>query len=336
MRIKRNIEVPTGNICIAKGEKGKDLEFLSIGDYGRTKNVKADFLGLTEDINGVPHGEVMSLEEKWVLTISSQYGCSMGCKFCDVPKVGPGVNATLKDLTDQIVTGINLHPEVAATKRLNVHYARMGEPTWNNNVLIHARGLLKEIRPYVGRSLCHPVVSTMLPKNNKHLMHFLQEWCEIKNYTFRGCAGLQFSVNSTSNVQRLNMFSGSSLSLTEISEIGKNLPMPVGRKYALNFALADDYEVNARKLIKLFHPSKFMVKITPLHKTNSCVDNNIKTSGGYEEFTPYKEIEKDLKDVGLDVLVFIPSYEEDLGRITCGNAILSGTLPEVDYKEINS
>ena len=40
-----------------------------------------------------------------------------------------------------------------------------------------------------------------------------------------------------------------------------------------------------------------------------------------------------MKKVGFDVLVFIASEYEDLGRITCGNAILSGTLPECPYEE---
>ena len=43
MEIKRNLSVPTGNILISKGEKGRDLEFLSIGDYGKGQNVKASF-----------------------------------------------------------------------------------------------------------------------------------------------------------------------------------------------------------------------------------------------------------------------------------------------------
>ena len=322
MKIIKNIKVPTGNICIAEGEKGK-IEFLSIGDYGRDKNVKADFLGLSDDINGVPNGNVMPLEEKWVITISSQYGCSMNCKFCDVPKVGKGINATKLDLTNQVVNGLKLHPEVLATKRLNIHYARMGEPTFNFDILEHARGLLKEVRPYVNRSHVHPVVSTMLPKNNKRLNEFLQDWCEIKNYNFRGSAGLQFSINSTCDKQREEMFSGNSLSLEEISKIGHSLPDPIGRKYALNFALADYYELDADKLRKLFNPNKFMVKITPLHLTNSCIDNDIKTTDGYEYFTPYKPAEKALKEAGFDVLVFIPSKDEDESRITCGNAILS-------------
>lgn len=333
--ILKHIKVPTGDICVMQGELGK-LEFLSIGDYGKNANIKADFLGITRELNGVPNGEIMPLSEKWVVTVSTQYGCSMGCKFCDVPRVGRGINATTKDLTDQVIGGLMLHPEIMATKRLNVHYARMGEPTFNFNVLGHASGLMKEIRPFVGRSHVHPVVSTMLPGKNRHLVEFLQEWCAIKNEVYRGAAGLQFSINSTDNRQREEMFSGNSLTLEEISGIGKLLPDPIGRKYTLNFALADNYIIDAKKLAKLFNPENFMVKITPLHKTRSCEQNGITTTGGYEEFTPYQKPELDLKNEGFDVIVFVPSYDEDLGLITCGNAILSGSTPRVKYSEITN
>ena len=332
MSLVKNIKVPTGNICIVKGEKGL-LEFVSVGDYGKEKNLKADFLGLDREINGVPHGDIISLEEKWVITISTQYGCSMDCKFCDVPKVGKGVNATYKDMIKQVAEGLKLHPEITATKRLNVHFARMGEPTFNQSVIDFACYIRGLIRPYIGRSLVHPVISTMLPKNNQKLFKFLNDWTiDIKNDMFRGDAGLQFSINSTDEDQRQDMFSGNALTLEEISEIGKDLIQPMGRKYALNFALADNYEVNAEKLRDLFNPDKFMVKITPLHKTISCDENEIITTGGYEYFTPYQKVEQELKDCGFDVIVFVPSYEEDLGRITCGNAILSGTMPECDYE----
>ena len=76
MEILRNIQVPTGNICIMQGDKGK-LEFLSIGDYGKQANIKADFLGIKRELNGVPNGKIMPLAEKWVITLSTQYGCSM-------------------------------------------------------------------------------------------------------------------------------------------------------------------------------------------------------------------------------------------------------------------
>lgn len=48
---------------------------------------------------------------------------------------------------------------------------------------------------------------------------------------------------------------------------------------------------------------------------------------------PYKKYEEDLKNAGFDVLVFIASNDEDLGRITCGNAILSGNMPLTEYTE---
>jgi len=88
-------------------------------------------------------------------------------------------------------------------------------------------------------------------------------------------AGLQFSINTTNDEERNYLFSGSSLSLGEISEIGKSLPMPVGRKYALNFALADDTHIDGKRLRELFNPDKFMCKITPLHRTNSCDENDL-------------------------------------------------------------
>ena len=321
---KKNVKVPTGNICIMQGELG-ELEYLSIGDYGKDKNIKADFLGFTKELEGVPNGDIEPLEEKWVITISTQYGCPQKCVFCDVPKVKFKGNATYTDLKNQVLEAINLHPEVKSTKRLNIHYARMGEPTWNPNIIPFSKDLLSIVREsHLGRVHVHPVFTTMLPKGNKNLFKIINEWCiDIKNDKFRGEAGLQLSINSTCDKQRDEMFKGMSLSLDEISKIGRDLPMPIGRKYALNFALADGYIIDAKKLATLFDADKFMVKITPIHQTKSTIENNVITTGGYEYFTPYKEVEKELKNVGFDVLVFIPSKDEDDSRITCGNLILS-------------
>lgn len=335
MKIDKIVKVPTGEIYVAEGEKGK-LEFLTVGDYGKDANIKADFLGITRELNGVPNGEPMSLTEKWVITISTQYGCSMNCKFCDVPKVGAGRNATLNDLCDQILTAIRQHPEVKHTKRLNIHFARMGEPTWNRTVLTCGKYLRNLTSLHLGDSLVHPVISTMLPKANKDLCAFLSDWVYIKNEIYNGDAGLQFSINSTDDAQRDYLFSGNSLPLEEIAKIGRELPMPKGRKYALNFALADDSIIDGKRLRELFDPDKFMCKITPLHRTASCEQNGIATTDGYELFTPYRTVEEDLKANGFDVIVFVPSYDEDNGLITCGNAILSGKLPTSEYKIIDN
>ena len=333
MKLLKKIKVPTGEIYTAEGEKGT-LEFLTVGDYGKQANIKADFLGITRELNGVPNGEVQPLTEKWVVTISTQYGCSMGCKFCDVPKVGPGRNATKQDMIDEVLTALEEHPEIKDTKRLNIHFARMGEPTWNPKVIEAAVEIRRMASIHFGHSvLIHPVVSTMLPANNHKLNDFLWDWAQrIKNDAYDGDAGLQFIINSTDDEQRKYLFSGSSLTLGQISDLADRLPKPKGRKYTLNFALADDSIIEGKVLASLFDPERWICKITPLHRTSSAEQNGIRTTGGYEAFTPYKAVEDDLKAHGFDVIVFVPSYDEDDGLITCGNAILSGKLPSAKYE----
>jgi 23S rRNA (adenine2503-C2)-methyltransferase len=339
VKIRRNIKVPTGNIMVIDGASWEgQLECLSLGDYGKEVNIKCDSMGLSRSIDRVEHQALLPLTEKWVITISTQYGCAMNCNFCDAPKVKykytpRGTNAEYIDLLNQVVAGIQQHPEVTSTKRLNIHFARMGEPTWNQNVIDFARNLRTEMQPYLGRSLIHPVVSTMLPKYNPHLGRFLADWMEIKNHHFRGDAGLQLSINSTDNAERDKMFNGNALSIEDAAELAANLDPPKGRKITLNFAVAD-YTVDAVKLRQLFDPRKFLVKLTPMHKTATALSNNVRTSGDYTSYYPYQELEESLKKVGFDVLVFIASEYEDLGRITCGNAILAGTMPECPFEEI--
>lgn len=336
MKLLKKIKVPTGEIYTAEGELGT-LEFLTVGDYGKHANIKADFLGITRELNGVPNGEVQPLTEKWVVTISTQYGCSMGCRFCDVPKVGPGRNATRHDMLEQVWVALNQHPDIKGTKRLNIHFARMGEPTWNSAVLTAAVDMKTMVRRHFGHSvLIHPVVSTMMPaanQNGQNLEAFLCDWCRIiKNEIYDGDAGLQISVNSTDDEQRKYLFGGNSLTLGQIAAIADRLPKPKGRKYTLNFALADDSIIEGKVLASLFDPERWICKITPLHRTSSAEENGIRTTGGYEAFTPYKAVEDDLKAHGFDVIVFVPSYDEDDGLITCGNAILSGKLPSTKYE----
>lgn len=329
MNIVKNIKVPTGNILVIDGEHGQ-LEMLSLGDYGKEVNVKCDAMGLTREIQQVTHTDLLPLEEKWVVTISTQYGCRCNCSFCDVPKVGKGKNATKQDLIDQVYTALNLHPDVSYTNRLNIHYARMGEPTFNPNVLEATAYLFRKLTP-MGFKI-HPVVSTMMPRNNEWLRLFIHHWMGIKNTYLQGEAGLQLSINSTDEAERNFMFNKQAHTIPEIAGIMGNT-VPRGRKITLNFALAG-YTIDPEVLLKHFPPDRYLVKLTPMHKTKACIDRDIRTQGDYTTYEPYQETEEILVKAGYDVLVFIASEYEDLGRITCGNAILSGTMPEVPHEVI--
>lgn len=325
----KTYSLPTGWLLVDTYSRG-ELETLSIGDYGKAHNIKADFLGFTKDINGVPNMECMPLSEKWVVTVSTQYGCPMRCTFCDVPNIKFNGNASTVDLYEQLINARNMYPDIKYTDRLNLHFARMGEPILNENVFTFAKNIIESKRDLqntlgLRMEVLHPVLTTSLPKSCKKLKQRIHDWCDIKNNLYKGQAGLQFSINSTNMKQRSTMFNDMVLTLEELSSIAKELPPPLSRKYCLNFAYSTDFEIDAKYLLKLFNPNDFMVKITPIHNTTSCVENNIKTENGYTSYTPYKEVENDLINAGFDVLVFIPSLDEENGIVTCGNAILGGS-----------
>ena len=313
------IKTHTGKIYVDDERK---LEFLTVGDYGKENNIKAEFLGLHKEINGVKNTDV-DLQKKWVATISTQKGCPMKCKFCDCHKFGFYGNATEEEMSYEVETILN-GEDVKHTDRFNVHFARMGEPTFNFSVLDFTKSTLRNlVSKHIKAKTIHPVVSTMLPKNNKKLEEFLLEWCFIKNEIYNGEAGLQFSINTTDNEQRTEQFNGMSLSLEKISQIAKKLPMPKGRKYTLNFAVTSQTILNEKELSRLFDKEKFIVKITPIHETNSAIKNGFNVTTSYSDYDVYRQFEKPLIDEGWQVIVFVPSKEEDSDRITCGNALIS-------------
>lgn len=311
MDIEKIIEVPTGHILVTKGCKGK-LETVSMGDYGKDVN-------LNKDIRVTDDHPLLPLTDKWVVTISTQYGCSMGCQFCDVPRAGKGVNCTLHDLQGQVLQSLKLFPEVTYSNRLNVHYARMGEPTFNPNVLDHARWMKDHIDHEFN---VHPVLTTMLPRSNEWLKTMIHAWSRIKNRVYHGNAGLQLSINSTNEDERKRIFSGNSITLLEASRLMDGIAV-VGRKVVLNFPVCG-WEIRADVLRQYFEPERFIVKLTPMHKTASSEKFGHETTGDYVSPEPYKKTEQELRDAGFDVLVFIASEDEDHGMITCGNALLAG------------
>lgn len=330
--MKRKIKIPTGFIVVNDYSKG-ELETLSIGDYGKRHNVKADFLGYTRPVGRVPNMECMPLSEKWVVTLSTQYGCPMACRFCDVPKVRYRGNASFVDLREELEEAIACFPHVRYTERLNIHFARMGEPIMNPAVLQFAEWLGCHGKLWLQDALqlrtevVHPVLTTMAPRvmGEDELCRRLSEWCDIKNEVFNGTAGLQLSVNSTSEKERYEMFSGRQASLDTMSRVASRLPRPLGRKYCLNFAFSSGSTIDEHVLSGLFSSRDWMVKITPIHNNTACRVNGYETVGGYDSWDAYRDVYDRLSQAGWDVLVFVPSLDEEHGLVTCGNAVLGGS-----------
>ena len=317
--MRKITETHTGKIVT---DTDLTLEYLYVGDYGKENNIKASFLGYDKRIDKVEHKPV-DITDKLVVTVSSQKGCPMNCNFCDCPKLGFKGNATLPELITEIMSGVALSG-IKHGQRLNVHYARMGEPTFNPNVITSAEfiaQMLMSENSDVTFDTYHPVVSTMMPKSNKNLKEFLYKWVTT-GFVYGGedGFGLQFSINTLNENDRNEMFRNRSLSLQEISDIIKELPYPKKRKYTLNFAVTSNSNLDVDLMNKYFDKEKCIVKMTPIHETVEAVDE------GYEivhDFNVYEQFEQPLVNDGWDVIVFVPSKEEDEDRITCGNSLIA-------------
>lgn len=317
--MRKITETHTGKIVT---DTDLTLEYLYVGDYGKENNIKASFLGYDKRIDKVEHKPV-DITDKLVVTVSSQKGCPMNCNFCDCPKLGFKGNATLPELITEIMSGVALSG-IKHGQRLNVHYARMGEPTFNPNVITSAEfiaQMLMSENSDVTFDTYHPVVSTMMPKSNKNLKEFLHKWVTT-GFVYGGedGFGLQFSINTLDEKDRNEMFRNRSLSLQEISDIIKELPYPKKRKYTLNFAVTSKSNLDVDLMNKYFDKEKCIVKMTPIHETVEAVDE------GYEivhDFDVYEQFEQPLVNDGWDVIVFVPSKEEDEDRITCGNSLIA-------------
>lgn len=312
--MRKITETRTGNII---SDTDLIMEYLYVGDYGKENNIKASFLGYNKRIEFVEHKPV-NLTDKLVVTVSTQKGCPMKCNFCDCPKLGFKGNVSTWELVSEISTAIALS-KIQNGKRLNVHYARMGEPTFNFNV-IEATKIIGDIAQKTFDEY-HPVVSTMMPKHNHSLLAFLTQWVSLaKTAKWNGGIGLQFSINTLNETDRNAMFRNMSFSLQEIGEIIDLLPMPIGRKYTLNFAVTSKSNLDVGLMNNYFDKKKCIVKITPIHETVEAVNE------GYEivkDFDVYEKFEQPLVNDGWDVIVFIPSREEDEDRITCGNSLIA-------------
>lgn len=296
----------------------KYIEFVSLpGDY--PENIrKADFLGY----KGRNEITKISYERGWYIYLSCQKGCNMNCAFCDCPGLGLHGNVTSEEFSYQLNVILDTH-YVSHTKYIEINFMRMGEPSMNQEILDFIEHDLKKIiTNKIDVDEIIPSISTMLPRNKIQVERFVLEYCRIKNEVYNGKALLQFSIHSTDNKIRNVLMSGRSLSLEDISDIAKKMPVPRGMKYALSFAVGDTLIVDVEKINKLFDKKKFMVKLTPIYTTYNAVDHGFSTM----KTSLINKLEEDFIKNGWDVIVFEETHEEDDDDLTCGKLVLPSLI----------
>jgi len=311
-------------------DEKRHLEFVTMPHTEIENRVKSDALGYS--LEGTQRVVMPSYETAWTVQLSCQRGCPMKCTFCDCPACGYYGNASLEDLHYQMDTILKNNGS-GQTKRMEVDFTRMGESTFNTNILRYLEfEMLDQISAEVEAEVIIPTLSTMMPRMHGKVKNYLMDYCRIKNGIYGGNANLQLSINSTDDAQRNKMFRGKSMSLDEIAAEVADLPMPKGSKYALNFAVTKDSIVDAKRIDSLFDKNKFCVKLTPMHSTFNAKDNGFEITSEYENFSTFEKIEKPLLDLGWDVVSYLDSKLEDEDSLTCGNLLLSNITHKVKAK----
>ncbi len=296
----------------------KNIEFVSLPGDCPEYRIKADFLGF----KGRKGTDTVSYERGWYTMLSSQRGCLMNCAFCDCPGHGYHGNVNREDFAYQIRTILDTH-YISQTQYFQVDFMRMGEPSFNNELLEFIEFDLRNIvRDKIDAEIIVPNVSTMLPKNKKMVERFIFEYCRIKNDVYDGQALLQFSIHSTDDKVRKQLMADRSLNLEEISDIAKKMPMPKGLKYALAFAVGNNLTIDTDEVSRMFDREKFMIKLTPIHATYNAIDNGFDTMNGYSEYSLISGLESRFIKAGWDVMICEDTHEEDEDDLTCGKLLL--------------
>jgi 23S rRNA (adenine2503-C2)-methyltransferase len=252
-------------------------------------------------------------EEKWVLVISTLYGCPVDCKFCDAGGNYKG-KISYDDLLFQVDYLIReFYPDLnVPCKKFKIQFARMGEPSFNPHVL----QVLEDLPQLYNIPGFMPSLSTIAPRGTNSFFNRLHE---IKKTKYPLSFQLQFSLHSTDQTQRDQLIPVRKWDFREMARFGRQFFDPGGRKITLNFALSTVSIIDPNVLIRHFDPELFIIKLTPLNPTFKAAGNKMQTL-----ITPEQSnysIADQLKSKGYEVILSIGEWEENQIGSNCGQYI---------------
>ncbi len=252
-------------------------------------------------------------EKKWVLIVSTLYGCPVGCRFCDAGEYYHGKLSKNKILSQIDYLIVSRFPDrKVPVLKFKIQFARMGDPAFNQNVL----DVLEEIPKRYDAPGLLPTISTIAPKGTDK---FFDRLLKIKTKIYTNRFQLQFSIHTTDRKLRDWLIPVEKWSLEKISRYGEKFYRKGERKITLNFALVEGMPVNPDVLLQHFRPDKFLIKITPVNPTYKANKNKI--SSHILTYKDKYEIIERLKKVGYEVILSIGELEENFIGSNCGQFI---------------
>jgi 23S rRNA (adenine2503-C2)-methyltransferase len=267
-------------------------------------------------------------DEKWVLIVSSLFGCPVKCKMCDAGGTFSGKLSSEEILSQIDYLVSKRFPDGAIpVPKFKIQFARMGEPSMNPNVL-EALDRLPEIYDAPGLI---PSVSTVAPKSGGK---FLDKLIEIKNKHYsNGRFQLQFSIHSTDPAQRDELIPMKKWNFEEIAEYGARFHSDGDKKVTLNFAVAKGYHVDPEVVRKHFDPSLFLIKLTPLNPTVRVAESKLESAIDPNDTTSARELVEGFQKQGYDVILSIGEVEENKIGSNCGQFVTQYRAAHTQVKE---
>ncbi len=263
----------------------------------------------------------LPIEKKWVVIVSTLYGCPIGCLMCDAGISSYRGKLTAEEIFQQIdyVVEKRFPDKKIPTEKFKIQFARIGEPAFNPAVLDVLRELPKR---YAAPGLM-PCISTIAPRGCEE---FFDELVKIKNEFYnRGNFQLQFSIHTTDPVIRNKIMPIKKWSFGEISSYGEKFHRKADRKITLNFAAIEGCPIDPAVVKENFNPKKFVLKFTPLNPTekvkkeglHSLIDpNNPNIDILFTKFNSY----------GFETILSIGDLEENNIGSNCGQILLVNNL----------
>ena len=259
----------------------------------------------------------LPLEKKWVLIVSTLFGCPVQCLMCDA---GSHYLGTLS--AEEIFAQIDFlvrkrFPNGSIpVNKFKIQFARMGEPSFNRNVLKVLEGLPSR---YNAPGLI-PSLSTIAPVGTDRFFERLLE-IKKKRYT-EGQFQLQFSIHTTDEKLRDKLMPVKKWKFAQIARYGTKFYQEDDRKITLNFALAEEMPVEPNILYQHFDPDIFLIKITPLNPTYQVIQNRLTSYiDPLQKEKEYTVVEA-LRSLGYEVIISIGEVEENHIGSNCGQYLM--------------
>ena len=276
-------------VHVAEDDQGRRLEFVDSIQPPRTR------------------------DEKWVVIVSTMYGCPVGCQMCDA---GGGYQGKVDadGMLWQVQTAVKERFENGGprTDMLKVQFARMGDPGLNEAVLdalVGLRGLYPGTNVVASVSTVGPVVAR----------EFIERLRDVKDEHYPdGRFQLQFSIHSTDPEVRRRLCPVRTLSFDEMAEIGARFRTNGDKRVTLNFCLIEGVPIDPAVVRRHFDPEHFLIKLTPLNPTTRAERAGLVSLIEKNREEAAKDYIEGFREQGFDVLLSIGEYEENQIGSNCG------------------